>query len=400
MFDWLNQGLGYIIKFCYSLTNNYALALLLFAFLIKLLLFPLGIKQQKNMVKQARLRPREMAIRKKYAGRNDQATQQKMQQEVMNLYQEEHFNPMGGCLPLLIQLPILFSLYAVITKPLTYICNFTEATIEALTARVSEITAAGADAVTQVAANASRYSAQITTINQMRELGFENFSDIAGFSAEAIPDFTIFGGALNLAYTPSFKDFSWLLLIPLFTFVFTILSTKITRKLSYQAPSTQDAANNPSMKIMEYSMPLLSTYICFTVPATIGLYWIFQNILSVLQTVVLTALYPIPKFTEEDYKAAEKAAGVGKKQKKTESDPNKPKVRSLHHIDDDEYEEIYGKKADNSKKTAKSEKKEETAIAPEEAPTEETVESSEEASSEENDIPKLKDDKTKYKKKD
>ena len=60
MFDWLNSGLGYIIKFCYSLTNNYALALLLFAFLIKVLLFPLGIKQQKNMVKQAKLRPREM----------------------------------------------------------------------------------------------------------------------------------------------------------------------------------------------------------------------------------------------------------------------------------------------------------------------------------------------------
>ena len=183
MFDWLNSGLGYIIKFCYSLTNNYALALLLFAFLIKVLLFPLGIKQQKNMVKQAKLRPREMAIRKKYAGRNDQATQQKMQQEVMNLYQEENFNPMGGCLPLLIQFPILFALYAVITKPLTYICNFTEATIEELTARVGELTSVGAEAVTQVAANASKYSAQITTINQMRELGFDKFTAITGFSA-------------------------------------------------------------------------------------------------------------------------------------------------------------------------------------------------------------------------
>ena len=394
MFDWLNQGLGYIIKFCYSLTNNYALALLLFAFLIKLLLFPLGIKQQKNMVKQAKLRPREMAIRKKYAGRNDQATQQKMQQEVMNLYQEEKFNPMGGCLPLLIQLPILFALYAVITKPLTYICNFTEATIEALTARISELTAAGAEVVTQAAANASRYSAQITTINQMRELGFEKFADIAGFSAESIPNFTVFGGALNLANTPSFKEFSWLLLIPLFTFLFTFFSTKITRKLSYQAPSAQDAANNPSMKIMEYSMPLLSTYICFTVPATIGLYWIYQNILSVLQTVVMAKLYPIPTFTEEDYKAAEKAAGVGKKQKK-EVDPSKTKVRSLHHIDDDEYEEIYGKKANkNVKKT------EEKPVVEEK--TEEAVDSAEnETSVEENkDIPQIKDDKTKYKKKD
>ena len=394
MFDWLNQGLGYIIKFCYSLTNNYALALLLFAFLIKLLLFPLGIKQQKNMVKQAKLRPREMAIRKKYAGRNDQATQQKMQQEVMALYQEENFNPMGGCLPLLIQLPILFALYAVITKPLTYICNFTEATIEALTARVGELTAAAAETVTQVAENASRYSAQITTINQMRELGFDKFADIAGFSVDAIPDFTIFGGALNLANTPSFKDISWLILIPVLTFAFTIFSTKITRKLSYQAPSTEDAANNPSMKIMEYSMPLLSTYICFTVPATIGLYWIFQNILSVLQSVVMAKLYPIPKFTEEDYKAAEKAVGANKKAKKAATDPNKPKVRSLHHIDDDEYEEIYGKKA------SKPVKKTEEAPVVEEK-VEEAVEETDENIEENKDVPKIKDDdKTKYKKKD
>ena len=390
MFNWINQGLGYIIKFCYSLTNNYALALLLFAFLIKLLLFPLGIKQQKNMVKQAKLRPREMAIRKKYAGRNDQATQQKMQQEVMNLYQEENFNPMGGCLPLLIQLPILFALYEVIRKPLTYICNFSKETIEALSTKVAEITASEAINIQE----------EVKIVNEVIKSGVENYEGIAGFSAELIPDFTIFGGTFNLANTPSFKEFSWLLLIPVLTFLFTVFSSKITKKLSYQAPSTQDAANNPSMKIMEYSMPLLSTYICFVVPAAIGVYWIYQNILSVLQTVIMAKLYPIPSFTEEDYKAAEKAVGAAKKAKKA-ADPNKPKVRSLHHIDDDEYEEIYGKKADNAKKSAKNEKKtEEKPEVTEEKKEEAPADAPEEKPTDDSDIPKLKDDKTKYKKKD
>ncbi len=394
MFDWFYQGLGFIIRFCYSLTNNYAVALLLFALFVKIVLFPLGIKQQKNMVKQARLRPREMAIRKKYAGRTDQKTQQKQQEEIMKLYQEENFNPMGGCLPLLIQLPILFSLYRVITQPLTYLCQFSSETIAAINARITEIISAGESAVTSVAARASAYSAEITSITQMEQIGFERFTDINGFSAEVIPNFELFGG-LNLALTPSFTNLSWLLLIPLFTLVFTLLSTRITKKLSYQAPMSQDMANNGTMKIMEYSMPLLSTYICFTVPATIGLYWIYNNVLSILQQVILYKIYPYPKFTQEDYKAAEKAVGADKKTAKKEKDPNKAPVRSLHHIDDDEFEQIYGKKNTSTKKEAPSapvKEKTETATDAEKAPA---------ADEENKDAPAIKDDRsTKYKKKD
>ena len=111
--DIINVPLGFIIKLCYGLTQNYAVTLFLFSLVLQLLLLPFGIKQQKNTVKQASLRPKEMAIRKKYAGRTDQATQQKLNNEIMDLYQRENFNPMGGCLPLLIQMPILFSLYNV-----------------------------------------------------------------------------------------------------------------------------------------------------------------------------------------------------------------------------------------------------------------------------------------------
>ena len=121
IWDIINIPLGWIIKISYSLTHNYAVALFLFALILQIILFPLGIKQQKNSVKQASLRPKEMAIRKKYAGRTDKPTQQKLNQEIMELYQRENFNPMAECLPLLIQLPILFSLYNVEVRPLKYI---------------------------------------------------------------------------------------------------------------------------------------------------------------------------------------------------------------------------------------------------------------------------------------
>ncbi len=393
LFSWLYQGLGYVIRFCYSLTNNYVLALFLFALVVKVLLFPFGIKQQKNMVKQAKLRPREMAIRKKYAGRNDQKTQQKQQEEIMALYQEENFNPMGGCLPLLIQFPILIALYNVIRKPLTYICQFESETISAINEKIASLS--------NIAFDKNAIVDEIVTITNMKGLDtsatLEKFADIEGFSAEVIPNFEIFGGALNLADVPNFTNISWILIIPLLTLVFTLLSSKITKKLSYQAPSSEDMANNSTMKIMEYSMPLLSTYICFQVPAAIGVYWIFQNVLSVLQQVVLYKLYPYPKFTEEDYKAAEKAVGADKKEKKktleSKSTTNKSGVRSLHHIDDDEFEEIYGKK--NTKKENKTQEAVKTES------NDEPSENTESGSDQNKDIPPIKDDdKTKYKKKD
>ena len=93
--------------------------------------------------------------------------------------------------------------------------------------------------------------------------------------------------------------------------------------------------------IMELMMPLLSTVVAIRVPAAIGIYWIYQNLLSLLQQFIIVKAKPFPKFTEEDYKEAEREV-LGKKKKnkrgaKAMRDPNKPYVPSLHHIDDDEY---------------------------------------------------------------
>ena len=116
--DILRIPIAYILQFCYWVGHNYMFALLLFALIMQIILLPFAIKQQKNSIRQAKLAPKTAAIRKKYAGRDDKATQQKIQQETMDLYQRENFNPMGGCLPMLIQFPILFALFRVITQPL------------------------------------------------------------------------------------------------------------------------------------------------------------------------------------------------------------------------------------------------------------------------------------------
>ena len=124
MIDAINRFFGSILSAFDSFTGHYLLALFLFALMIKIILCPFGIKQQKNSVKQAKLKPKEMAIRSKYKGRTDQPTMQKMQNEIMDLYQKEGYNPMGGCLPMLIQLPIIMILYGIVYNPLKYICKY------------------------------------------------------------------------------------------------------------------------------------------------------------------------------------------------------------------------------------------------------------------------------------
>ena len=331
----INRPLGWIIEISYRFTHNYAIALFIFALVLQIVLFPLGIKQQKNSVKQASLRPKEMAIRKKYAGRNDKPTQQKLNEEIMELYQRENFNPMGGCLPMLIQLPILFSLYNVVISPLKYICGFGAETIKNIQLKVYEILQAAGTEGFEAFAEGKTVS-QINLITKMRELGLTNFVGENGqaITESMLPDFTIFGGKLDLSMIPIQHLWSILLLIPAITLVVTYGSTWISRKLMYNP--NPEAQNDISMKIMNLSMPLLSVYISFTVPATIGLYWIFRSILSVLQQLALSKMFPIPKFSEEDYKAAEREANfkaLSKNQQK------KQKVRSLHHLDDDDYEQ-------------------------------------------------------------
>lgn len=333
--DFLNRLFGYVISFCNKIVGNqYILALFVFAVLMELILLPFGIKQQKNSIRQAKLRPKEMAIRKKYAGRDDMPTKQKMQQEIQELYQKEGYNPMGGCLPMLIQFPIIILLYNVVMNPLKYICGLSSETIGQLVPIVNGLKGTTFDAA-QVA---SRNVNMISPIREILQSNPAAFSGVSGFnlSVDDLPNLTIFGGAIDLGQTPNFESFNWLLLIPVLTFVVYFFSMKLTRKLSYQ-PVTDDKAMGCSNKMMDVTMPLLSVFITFGVPAAIGVYWIFKSIIGVLKQWILKLTMPIPVFTEEDYKAAEKAMNV--RAEKTPRTKSGKVVRSLHHIDDEDFED-------------------------------------------------------------
>ena len=365
MWDIINVPLGWVLKMCSKIVgNNYLFAILLFAVLFEIVLLPFAIKQQKNSIKQARLRPKEMAIRKKYAGRDDKPTQQKMAQEIQELYQKEGYNPMSGCLPLLIQFPLLIALYNIVINPLKYICGLSE------------------DAISQIATLLGKTSTSQTMglLNPIKEKGFAYFKSVEGFSREvfdSLPDLKVFNGSIDLSLIP--KDCmnasalstltGWLvILIPVVTFLAYFFSMKVSRKLMYQPATADQAQMGCSNNVMDIVMPLFSVFIAFGVPAALGLYWIFKSLIGVVKQFIIAKAMPLPKFTEEDYKAAEKEIGT-----QTEKNAKVAKsgrvVRSLHHIDDEDFEDTAEaarrrrealeaqEKADNEAKLAASGKK-------------------------------------------
>ena len=117
MFEWLiTRPMGFIIHGIYDLVSNYGVAIILFTCIIKLILLPLNVHSQKAMRKQQKIQPIIAELQKKYA--NDQ---EKLQREMMKIYKENNVSMMGGCLPMLIQMPILFGLYKVIRMPIKYL---------------------------------------------------------------------------------------------------------------------------------------------------------------------------------------------------------------------------------------------------------------------------------------
>ncbi len=301
--DIVTVPMGWLLSFFYNVTSNYLLAIILFTIVIKIILFFLtGIKQQKNMIKQAKFAPKQRAIQNKYRGRTDRETTMKMQQEIQQAQQDEGISMMGGgCLNMILQLVIIFCLYNVIRYPLTYLSSVPSGAMSVIKQYFVDFTGVQYNDISVIRPLSENFT-------QVCEFMSKNFNyDLAGVvTVDKLPNFELFKG-FDMGISPSFSEPSLLLIVPVLVFVSYYFSMKLTRKLTYQAPAIEGAPDAAkSMAIMDIAMPALSTFICFSVPTLLGIYWIFQSVLGVAQQYILNKMYPFPKFTEEDYKAAER----------------------------------------------------------------------------------------------
>ena len=291
-----------LVKLFYNMTQSYGVAIILFTIAVKLILLPFQIKSKKNMMRMNRLNGRMQDLQKKYAN-----NQMKLNEEMQKLYAEEGVNPMGGCLWTFLPLPIMIALYSIIRQPITRFMLLGE---DVLYKAIDAAKAAGVEmsTIVQVAKEDGAILLNKQGLPIVQPYGEINLVKVL---PEVAPEFceSVDGWmnlnynfiGLDLASTPwdvvtSFvfnAAFIGMLLIPILTGLSQIVMTLYTMK---NQPSN---ANNGSMKMMMYTLPLMTVYFAFVMPAALGVYWIAQSVFSLIQEVIMTKFFN-KKIEEEE----------------------------------------------------------------------------------------------------
>lgn len=298
---------GLIMSALFALTGNYLFSLLIITVFFKVILLPTAISQQKGTSKQVRLQPKLKKIQTKFAG-----DQRKISEETQALYTREGFNPTSaGCLPLLIQFPIMIGLYEVLYTPLSNVLGMTSASVEALKRAYLLFTGVVKDAAVfdqtpiadivkqavseKLLNNTASRALEIDVLKSFREMaasGSQLVQDLIA-SAGNITDtiinfndkFTFMG--VYLADSPAdYKEVgAKILLIPLLSGLTALMSAVFM--YMKQKKNNPEMAKNPSMGCMTFMSPMMSVVFTFMFPAGVGVYWIMTNIITFVQTVVL-----------------------------------------------------------------------------------------------------------------
>ena len=301
--------LGYVMDILFRFTSsfgvfNVGLCIILFTIVMKTLMIPLTIKQQKTTKLMSVMNPEIQAIQKKYKGKSDQESMQRQNVEIQAVYEKYGTSMTGGCLPLLIQMPILLALYRVIYNIPAYVPSVRVYFDNVVTPLMGQADyAQKLQEITNIATacggkldkfdftNANRlvdmlYKFSTAQWGELQSL-FPAISDVIGQNAAVVERMNTFLG-LNMAEAPGWvPSFAWI--IPVLAAVSQWFSTKL---MSGNQPSTSADAENPmaqSMKTMTTTMPLFSAFICITMPAGRGIYWIATSVVTIIQQLIVNA---------------------------------------------------------------------------------------------------------------
>ena len=308
--DLIRVPFGYLLDWLYTFTNNYGLALILFSLIVKLVLLPMSVKSKKSMLKMSRLSPQVKALEAKYGD-----DKQKYQLAVQQMYKEEGVSMGGGCLWSFIPLIILLPLYYVIREPITYMMHNSRSISEAI---VAFLQASGEN----LGKNA--YYAQLAAAghigdyaDKLREVLQSIMGSDVKINLQAM-NFQFLG--IDLAGIPTFRFWDcegWseigLFLIPVVSAGLQAVSMWISQKMNNQVATNADGEQdadaaktaNQTNATMMLMMPLMSLWIGFTLPASLGVYWIANSVLMLVQEKVLNKYFKKSMAAEDE--AREKA---------------------------------------------------------------------------------------------
>lgn len=286
----LGTPLGYIMKLCYDVINNYGMAIIIFTLFTKVILFPVSLMVQKNSIKMIKMKPRLDSLKYQYVDDKDALLDAQSE-----LYKQEKYNPFAGTIPLLIQLPLIFGLIDVVYRPLKHILHFSQEAIEVFTAKTMELTGLASLGsspeltVLRNVADPANYDAYMSCqggalsgsdVSQMIEKMRSIDMNFLGFDLSAVPGF-----AFNL-----------LVLIPVLAGLSALIMCIVQNRINV----LQIEQGFLARWGMTVFMIAFSAYFAFLVPAGVGLYWIFGNLFSIPVMYLVNVIYNPKKYIDYD----------------------------------------------------------------------------------------------------
>lgn len=288
MFNFFANIFGYILKWIYLLVKNYGLAIIIFSVLVKIVMLPISIRQQKTMKKNEKIQKELKILQIKHKGNPE-----RLNQETMELYKRENVNPFGGCFTIIIQFILLISMFYLVKSPLTYMQKIDSNIIENEIIEIKKVN--GEDSISQGYPEMSviKYLKQNNdTENQM----YINM-DFLGLDLSKVPQ-------------ENFGDWK-VFVIPVLYVISSILSIKMTTNMTNKkkeekeknkeekallteenkAEMDQEEMTAQMNKSMSLMMPILSVSVSLIAPLGLALYWLINNIIMMIERLMLNKLF-------------------------------------------------------------------------------------------------------------
>lgn len=269
MFDFFANIFGYLLNFLYNILNNYGWAIIIFSILIKIILLPLTVKQQKTMEKTKKMQDELKSLQFKY--RNDP---EKLNKEMMDMYKRENMNPFSGCLSSIVQLILILAVFYLVRSPLTYMKKIDTNIINEYTNKLETKT-------------------NYPEVQVIKE--FSNENEAFNINME------FFGLDLSNVPTSNLSDFKTLI-IPFLYVISSIISTKITlntqnsenketKEIIEEKEETPEDMMQSTNKTMSYMMPVMAFSISLVAPLGLALYWLMNNVLMIIERIFINKFF-------------------------------------------------------------------------------------------------------------
>lgn len=308
LYDLIGIPLGYLMSGIYKLIPNYAIAIIVFTLVTKILLFPMNYKTQKSAARMQLLQPKLQKLQKSFSNNPT-----RLQEEQQKLYQEEGLNHMGSCLPAFIQMFLLFGVIDVVYKPITHILHISKPVRKAAIEKASELAVQFKDVNGGNPIQSNNLRNELLTMEALDKhsadfssIG-ENFRQVV---TEFTENFTFFGA--NLGKVPTLKPDEWnfeavvLCAIPFLAGLAQLLTSFYSMYHQKKTNPTAQAGGG-CMTAMMLLSPLMSIWFAFELPAGIGFYWIWSALFSFLVTFGLNLYFTHDKVVAINEKEKEKA---------------------------------------------------------------------------------------------